>query len=156
MENFGVWNDVFAQIKQEISNLHRLIEYSRSLNETVQTREPTQIELMALAGILHSFYMGFENIFKRIATEIDGKFNKTDSWHIDLLESMVESTDKRGPVLSSEVKRRLRFYLGFRHVFRSHYSYDLNWSKMKNLVLESEEILRLVENELNAFMSSNS
>jgi hypothetical protein len=148
-----VWNDVFSQIKQELAHLRHLIEQYRPLIDKVKIQEPEPIELMALASILHSFYMGFENIFKRIAIEIDGGFSKTDSWHIDLLESMIEPSDKRSAILTPEVKRKLRFYLGFRHIFRSHYSYELNWSKMKNLVWESEEILNRVENELIDFMN---
>lgn len=149
-----MWNEVFSQIKQELTQLHRLIETYRPVIDKMRTQEPEPLELMALASILHSFYMGFENIFKRIVSEIDGGFNKTDSWHIDLIESMIESTDKRSAVLTSDTKRRLRFYLGFRHVFRSHYAYDLNWSKMKNLVFESEDILQRVEKELNEFMNN--
>jgi len=147
-----VWNETFSQIKQEFSNLHRLIDSSHSLIEKVKTQDPDHTELLALASILHSFYMGFENIFKRIAQQIDEKFEKTDSWHVDLLESMIDTTTKRPPILTPNVKRRLRFYLGFRHVFRSHYSYDLNWSKMKHLVLETEDILRSVEKEIQEFV----
>jgi hypothetical protein len=152
MGNFNVWNETFSQINQEFSNLHRLIDSSRSLIEKVRIQEPDHTELLALASVLHSFYMGFENIFKRIAQQIDGKFEKTDSWHVDLLESMIETTGKRPAILTPDVKRRLRFYLGFRHVFRSHYSYDLNWSKMKPLVLETEDILSSVENEIQKFI----
>ena len=147
-----MWNETFSQINQEFLNLHRLVDSSRSLIEKVKNQEPDHTELLALASILHSFYMGFENIFKRIAQQIDGKFDKTDSWHVDLLESMIEATEKRAPILTPNIKRRLRFYLGFRHVFRSHYSYDLNWSKMKPLVLETEDILRSVENEIQEFI----
>lgn len=150
-----MWNDTLAKIKLELSNLHKLLAMYPSLLDSVRSREPDNVELMALASILHSFYMGFENVFKRIATEIDGGLKKTDSWHIDLLESMVIPTSKRSAVISIETERKLRFYLGFRHVFRSNYSYDLNWSKMKNLVLQSEEILLLVEKEIEAFISRN-
>jgi hypothetical protein len=147
-----VWNETFSQINQEFLNLHHLIDSSRPLIEKVKILDPDHTELLALASILHSFYMGFENIFKRIAQQIDGKFDKSNSWHVDLLECMIESTAKRPPILTRDVKRRLRFYLGFRHVFRSHYSYDLNWAKMKPLVLETEDILRSVENEIQEFI----
>jgi hypothetical protein len=156
MGNCIGWNETFSQINQEFSNLHRLVDSSRSLIEKVKIQDPDHTELLALASILHSFYMGFENIFKRIAQQIDGKFEKTDSRHVDLLESMMETTIKRSPILTSDTKRRLRFYLGFRHVFRSHYSYDLNWSKMKPLVLETEDILRSVENEIQGFIKRHS
>jgi len=148
-----VWNETFTKIKLELNNLHKLLSTYPSLLESLHFREPDHVEIMALASILHSFYMGFENIFKRIATEIDGGLIKTESWHIDLLESMVIPSIKRSAVLSCDTERKLRFYLSFRHVFRSHYSYDLNWSKMKSLVLQSNTILVLVESELQAFMS---
>ena len=152
MGNCIVWNETFSQIKQEFLNLHHLLATSRLLIEKVKNQEPDHIELLALASILHSFYMGFENIFKRISQQIDGKFEKSDSWHIDLLENMIESTSKRPSILTPAVKRKLRFYLGFRHVFRSHYSYDLNWQKMKPLVLETEDTLHAVETEIEEFI----
>jgi hypothetical protein len=148
-----VWSDTFSKIKQELENLNRLLDSARPLVQKVRKQDPEYVELMALAGILHSFYMGFENIFKRIVMEIDGGFKKSDSWHIDLLENMVEPTNKRPEVLTEATKGKLRLYLVFRHVFRSNYSYDLNWSKIKNLVLESETILRLVEKEIEIFIA---
>jgi uncharacterized NAD(P)/FAD-binding protein YdhS len=68
---------------------------------------------------------------------------------------MVVPTPKRPAILSEALKERLQLYLSFRHVFRSAYSYDLNWSKMKDLVFGSKEVLLLVENELNGFMKNN-
>ena len=38
---------------------------------------------------------------------------------------------------------------------RSMYSYDLNWTKMQDLVFESKEILKLVETEMKMFFQKN-
>jgi hypothetical protein len=149
-----VSSETFSEIKNELSRLHKLLDTYQTLFDHVQTENPSAVELLALAGILHTFYSGLENIFKRIAIEIDGGFAKTESWHMDLLVNMIVPTDKRIAVISPELKRRLQFYLGFRHVFRGMYSYDLNWSKMKTLVIESKEILGLVEKELTDFMKT--
>jgi hypothetical protein len=46
---------------------------------------PTDIELSALAAVLHSFYTGVENIFKRLAVEVDGQPPQGEAWHRDLL-----------------------------------------------------------------------
>lgn len=146
--------ETYHKIRIEFSLLHTLLDTYRLPLEQVKTRDPTDVELLAIAGILHSFYSGFENIFKRIAQEIDGGFNKSDSWHADLLENMSVPTSKRSAVISEDLKKRLQIYLSFRHVFRSNYSYDLNWSKMQDLVFESEDLLQLVEKELNEFMSN--
>lgn len=144
-------SEVVSEIEVELTRLHKLLETYRSLIDKVRTQEPTDIELLALAGILHSFYSGFENIFKRIAKDFDGGFKKTDSWHADLLENMVVPTAKRPAVITEVLKERLQFYLSFRHVFRGNYSYDLNWPKMQDLVFDSEEMLMLVEKELKEF-----
>jgi hypothetical protein len=69
---------------------------------------------------------------------------------------MASPTQKRTSVITNGLKEKLQFYLSFRHAFRSMYSYDLNWSKMQDLVFESEEILKLVNTELTAFISNNS
>lgn len=38
-----------------------------------QETVPNEIELSALAATLHSFYTGIENLFKRVAVELDGQ-----------------------------------------------------------------------------------
>lgn len=149
-----MWNETFSQINLEFSNLHQLIDTYRSLLDKVKTQDPDNIETAAFASMLHSFYSGFENIFKRIAKDIDYTFEKSESWHMDLLDSMVSPTQKRPAIISPDTKRKLQFYLSFRHVFRSIYSYDLKWSKMKELAVNSEGILILLESEIDAFIQS--
>lgn len=149
-----MWNETFSQINLEIHNLHRLIDTYRPLLEKVKLQDPDNIEIAAFASMLHSFYSGFENIFKRIAKDIDDILEKSDSWHMDLLDSMVSPTKKRPAIIYPDTKRKLQFYLSFRHVFRSIYSYDLKWSKMKDLAINSEGILVLLESELNTFIQS--
>ncbi len=147
--------ETYSKIKIELELLHKLLDTYRTQLAQAKTREPTDLELIGFAGILHSFYSGFENIFKRIAQDIDRDFKKSASWHVDLLETMAVSTPNRSSVISEELKQQLQFYLSFRHVFRSLYSHDLNWSKMKDLVLGSDTILQLVEKELIEFISKN-
>jgi hypothetical protein len=133
-----VSSNAYSEINVELTQFNTLLDTYRTLLDQVRTREPTYVELLALAGILHSFYSGFENIFKRIAMDFDNGFEKTDSWHSDLLEKMIVPTPNRSAVLSEPLKERLQQYLGFRHVFRSAYSYNLTWSKMQDLVLETD------------------
>lgn len=147
-------HDCFPAIRIELSRLHKLLNTYHSLIQQVKTREPDSVELLALAGILHSFYSGFENIFKRIMMDMDGSFKKTDSWHIDLLENMAIPNSKRGAVITEELKQQLQYYLSFRHVFRHHYSYDMNWSKMAGLIYDSEKLLDDVEHALCVFMGA--
>ena len=60
------------------------------------------IELSALAAMLHSFYNGIENILKRIALELDDPMPGGESWHKELLDCMTLPTweEIRSPLSS--------------------------------------------------------
>jgi hypothetical protein len=97
---------------------------------------PTDIELSALAALLHSFYTGIENIFKRVAVDLDGHPVRGDKWHQDLLQRMTQPGPTRPALLPPDLCTTLQDYLAFRHVFRNAYSFDLPWDKMAALVLD--------------------
>ena len=61
---------------------------------------PNDHELSALAAMLHSFYNGIENIFKRIALQLGDRSPGSESWHRELLDRMAEATGNRDGVLS--------------------------------------------------------
>jgi hypothetical protein len=104
--------------------------------------------------MLHSFYTGIENILKRIAVALDGGLPKGENWHRDLLASMAKPGAHRPAALSPAARLALRQYLGFRHVFRQGYGFDLQWEKMSGLVGQCEATWRLVQAELAAFLAA--
>jgi hypothetical protein len=92
-------------------------------------------------------------MFRRIAIEIDGGISKGESWHRRLLLQLAESRENRPPVISSWLLDRLQPYLQFRHVFRSSYSFQLQWDKMQPLVLHCEEVFAALRDEIATFAS---
>ena len=66
-----MWHKLKEEIEVEFGELNRLLKTFNSLLETVNTRTPNDVETIALAGMLHSFYTGVENIFKRVAITTD-------------------------------------------------------------------------------------
>lgn len=121
------------------------------LLEKCRSEAPNPIELSALAALLHSFYTGVENLFRRVAVEIDGGILQGDQWHRRLLQQMTETGKERPSVISSELYDRLHPYLQFRHVFRNSYSFQLRWDKMAPLVLHYEETFAALRAEIAAF-----
>lgn len=111
--------------------------------------------LRTLGSQLHDFYTGVEEIFQLIQQRIDGDdITTTDEWHKVLLERMTEEIEgKRPAVISKEVYENLREYCGFRHVFRTAYGFELQWSKMEKLVTNYEETHDNVNHELEEFKS---
>jgi hypothetical protein len=139
------------QVAVEFEQLDKLIEVHRPLLDKCKNAAPTDIELSALAAMMHSFYTGIENIFKRVTVEMDGGLPTGASWHRDLLDSMSEPSDVRGAVLSTELRHRLEEYLKFRHFFRQAYSFQFEWEKLSSLALGCESTLRRLEEQMHTF-----
>jgi len=149
-----VWDEVREEVELELSLLHRLFAEHSTLIASVQEREPDTTAILALGAILQSFYNGCENIFKRIAQEIDHAVPTGETWHRDLLAAMARPNSQRPSVISESLLSTLAAYLRFRHAFHHIYTYDLRWSSMASLVLACEQTLSQLEKELGRFLES--
>lgn len=150
-----MWLDTKKKVELELALLHRLLESQRGLLNGVKDAEPDGTELLAASALLHSFYTGVENIFKRIALEIDGSLPAGQKSHSDLLLQMDTQTGKRPPVIPEALRMRLGEYMDFRHVFRHAYSFDLRWSKMRGLVINCDDTLSQLEAALDRFFDTD-
>ena len=151
--NLSEWDKFRKQQAAEREQLRRLLSGFHELMVRCRNTAPTEIELSALAATLHSFYTGVENIFKRVALELDGTPVRGDAWHRELLMRMKTATAHHPALLSEELYETLNEYLRFRHVFRNAYSFDLDWQKMSPLVLRLEETFKKLEQALDDFLT---
>ncbi|MFH1091775.1 MAG: hypothetical protein V1742_09430, partial [Pseudomonadota bacterium] len=94
------------------------------------------------------------NIFKRVSAAFEGGLRSSQYWHSDLIESMSKPRPNRPALLSGSLRETLEEYLDFRHFFRHAYSFDLNWEKMRHLVLGIEKALLILDNELDVFFKT--
>ena len=149
---------MFTELREEIelslAQLRQLAGTLRDVRESIKTRDPNETEIMALAAFVHSFYTGVENLFKRIAIATEGKPPRGELWHVTLLAQMAQATPSRPAVISEDLRKQLKDYLDFRHVFRHAYVFELKWSRMAPLVLEMESVLRELEKEIRRFLSA--
>jgi hypothetical protein len=153
-ESFILSSELREEIELELAQLRQLLGSFQPLREKILNNTPEFVEISALAGFLHAFYTGLENLFKRIAIHLDGGPPRGEAWHTQLLESMSRGTKNRPAVISEPLVAQLRSYLDFRHVFRQAYTFDLRWEKMAGLVRECEKTLDQLESELKAFFKS--
>jgi len=149
-----VWRKLRKQIAVERELLNLLLEDHRPLLDKCAISAPDRIEVSALAAMLHAFYCGIENIFRRIVVELNEGLAKGEGWHKELLDRMIRPGADRPPVISGSLAEALRWYLEFRHVFREAYTFQLKWERMSGLVLECEATLRRLEGELDAFLKA--
>ena len=148
----SAWDRFRKQQATEREQLCRLVFGMHRLIAQCRTTAPNEIELSALAALLHSFYTGVENIFKRVTVELDGEPVRGEAWHRELLLRMKTPTPHRPALLSEELHDTLNEYLRFRHVFRNAYAFDLDWLKMAPLVLRIEETFQKLEMALVDFL----
>jgi hypothetical protein len=142
------------QVLTELEALTLLLRRHPGLLEKCRKESPTNLELDALASMLHAFYTGVENIFKRVSLEVDGTLPTGPSWHVLLLDAMTSPSASRAAVIGAGLRKTLRGYLDFRHVFRHAYTHELKWSRMAPLVLPLEGVLQQVRGALIAFLHS--
>ncbi len=135
-------------IKDELEKL-RLLDKEK---DGLLKRKPSNYVLRAGGSILHDFYTGIEKIFEDIAKEIDRRMPAGEEWHSELLHQMtLDITGLRPPVISNATDKKLREYLGFRHLFRKRYGFELDWEKMKRLLIRISQILSDLEKEFETF-----
>ena len=147
-----MWPKLRKQIEVERQMLRQLLDDHAPLIEKCTHVEPDRIELSALAAMLHAFYSGIENVFKRVAIETQDDFPQGATWHKRLLESMTSEGKNRLAVISRELAEELRVFLDFRHVFRQAYTFQLRWARMSPLVSDCWKLFERFEKELDLFL----
>jgi hypothetical protein len=138
-----------AEIQVEIDQLSKLLKDFIPLLLKSKDTFPDTIEKTALAGMLHSFYNGIENILKRIYLHQYKVSPKGENWHTVLLQKMTKTNENSQGMMSEELRIRLKTYMEFRHVFRHAYSFELQWKKMAPLAFNCEDVFKQFQKELN-------
>ena len=108
----------------------------------------------SIAKKLADVYNGIENIFKRVAREVDIHLPTGDSWHKDLLTQMTEQRPERPPVISEKTFSGLDDLLKFRHAFNNIYAEELVYEKIKPRAKSIDELFASVSEDLNTFTDS--
>lgn len=147
----GKFDALLADINLEKQHLAKLCEEMNLLRKELKG-EPSFTVLRAVGSILHDFYTGLEKIFERIALVVDGGLPKGEDWHIQLLRRMlVAVSDRRPPVLTSDLGETLSEYLSFRHLFRNIYGFELKWERCQELSEKLQSVHEKVVAQLNQF-----
>lgn len=109
-------------------------------------------KLDAAALSLHGFYSGAERLFEWIARQVDGALPQGPSWHRELLGQMALNVPGiRPPVLQNATVKLLEEYLGFRHVVRNLYVWEMDPAKVKRLIERLPQTIQAAEKDLTAF-----
>ena len=148
-------SELIQRISEEHTKIAGKVEKMRDDLQKIEAAPPAYRESLEafVARHLYDFYKGLENIFSRIAGEVDGNLPHDREWHRSLLRQMAEARGERPPVLSQKTSEVLRELLGFRHVFLYIYAEELDYEQtLENATLASE-VFDSVSEELRIFIA---
>lgn len=141
--------------------IQRLSDERRKIGNTVQKiaerlqkivtappeyREETEI---AIAKNLVDCYQGVENIFKRIALDVDVDMPQGER---QLLEQMAAPKAERPPVISESTFELLQEFLAFRHMYNNIYGEELEYEKTEENAKRVGDLFTMFSEELDTFI----
>ncbi|MDE0085779.1 MAG: hypothetical protein OXU23_08730 [Candidatus Poribacteria bacterium] len=106
-----------------------------------------------IAKNLVDCYRGIENIFRRIALDVDLRMPDGSRWHKELLVQMAAPQDERQPVISQETFELLQELLEFRHVFNNIYGEELVYERTERNAKQISELFNTLSEELDTFVA---
>ncbi len=140
--------EIIAEVEKEIEILNEL---KKELSEIKS--EESIIFKRSIGSILHDFYNCCERIFKKIAFNVNGRYEESDKWHKALLFKMtLPIKEVRPAVISEELAAELDDYLSFRHVFRNIYGFELKGERINYLAGRFDKVANRFIGEIKTFL----
>lgn len=142
-----------AMVRLEQTRLAQVVAEAEQALTDFASSTPALRDLRGIGDIVHDFYTGTEQIFERIAPELNGGVPKGTSWHRDLLQSMtLDLPGIRPGLLSAHTAHDLEEFLRFRHLFRNLYGFELEWSRLLPLLKRLSGVWQALHSDLERFL----
>lgn len=141
-------------VKFQINEIDRLFEEYDLFFQDMNYDNPDLLQITVMSNILHSFYNGVEKIFEMISKDIDNFVAVGNKSHQELLDNIYTNNIRRRAIIDEEIYILLNDYLGFRHVFRHSYSFQLKWDKMKPLANNLFNTWKKLKEQIEKFINS--
>ncbi len=123
-----------ADVLDEIDAVEQVLKDLSLLKNRLDSDKIDNIQKAAIGTFLLNFYVGVENIVKRISKEYYQTMPKGDNWHKELLDLSHTPPQGKNPIFNQDIVDRLNPYRGFRHVFVSGYGFKLRLELMSSLI----------------------
>ncbi len=146
--------ELVTDIEIELERLGRLeLAIAQVYDEIQRDSERAPIFYESLALKLHNFYTGCERIFQLIISELNGSLPSSFDWHKRLLNRMGTEREELPAVLTPNTVVQLQEYLGFRHIVRNLYGFELDPNRLEKLVQHYPTVWHQVNSELREFIN---
>jgi len=140
-----------TDVLDEIEAIEQVLKDLSCFTKKVNTDKIDTPQKAAIGTFLMNFYIGVENIIKRISKEYYQSMPKGDSWHKELLVLSYHPPQGKNPVFTQDIVDRLNPYRGFRHLFTSGYGFRLRPELMSSLINNIEPLWNDIKKALEEF-----
>ena len=142
------------RIQKELTNIRRVAQrIDVKLVEVLHT-VPDHYMLARLIGYLHSFYYGFEKIFKLISKYVDLFEPGSESYNSGaLLKQMTQSIQGVRPsILRPKLASELEAYLNLHYFLHHSENHKINWEDLKPKLIRSRSVFNQAEIAIQDFI----
>jgi hypothetical protein len=148
-----VLRSLAADIEFELEQLTHLQQTITRVEREIE-RDPERADLFYenLALKLHHFYTGCEKILRLVATELNGGLPSGADWHKRLLDRMSTEREGRPAVLTPATAQALREFLGFRHIVRNLYGFELQQERVVLLLAKYPAVWAMTVRDFRTFI----
>lgn len=145
--------ELAADLDLELTRLQRLEAAIVQVQAEID-RDPGHANLFYenLALKLHNFYTGCEKMLRLVATELNGGLPSGADWHKRLLDRMSTDREGRPAVVSANTAQQLQEFLGFRHIVRNLYGFELDLERVAALVERYPAVWNSLHQDVSQFV----
>jgi hypothetical protein len=144
-----------TEILEEVENIGRIAAIIEKRKREIRkhTRE-ADVYLDSLVHNIENFYMGVEEIFKRIAMFTNEGIPEGPRWHIALIKGMArEIPGVRPAVIRGETRILLDEYRKFRHLVRNIYTFSIIPQKVMRLANGNKKAFNAFTRDIKRFIN---
>jgi hypothetical protein len=148
------FKELYEDVQDEISSINETLERLQEIRNKFQTNEKDICVEPAMGTYLMNFYIGVENILKRIIKEYYKTLPRGESWHKELLILSSSPPEGKSVIFQKNLVDKLYTYLSFRHRFVSGYGFQLKGEKMLDLVDSIDQLWIEIKDAITVFWDS--
>jgi hypothetical protein len=152
MEN--KYQQLKLDVYDEINEIELTVIEISALRTQIAQKPVDNVQKAAMGTFLMNFYVGIENIIKRITKVYYQKVPMGHSWHRELIELAMTPPPGKLQILDKVLVDKLNPYRGFRHVFVSGYGFKLKIELMTSLINGINTIWDELKKAINQFWDS--
>ena len=144
-----------AEIMEELGNIGRIVSVIEKRKKEIKKHDAeADVYIDSLVHNIENFYMGIEEILKRIGLFTDEGIPEGPRWHSILIKGMARDIPGvRPPVIQHETRELLDEYRKFRHLVRNIYTFNIIPEKVMKLARGITKVFNAFNKNMNDFLN---